>query len=271
MSEARMDGHTAIVTGANHGIGAATAQALARRGCAVLCTFLRVADPVDPGTPQAYRDHRAQGAGQVVSQIRAGGGRAVAVEADLTDPAVPAALFDTAEEQLGPVDIVVNNATGWLADTFAPAGTDRVGRALQPVTVATWNQQFKVDAMGAALMISEFARRHIDRGATWGRIIGLTSGGGAGFPEEVSYGAAKAAQENYTMSAALELAKFGITANMVHPPVTDTGWVSDAVRDVVAASPTLIHIATPAEVAEVIAYLASDAAALITANVITLR
>jgi 3-oxoacyl-[acyl-carrier protein] reductase len=73
------------------------------------------------------------------------------------------------------------------------------------------------------------------------------------------------------MSAALELAPFGITANMIYPPVTDTGWVTDAVRRAVAESPTLIHIATPAEVAEVIAYLASDAAALITANVITLR
>ena len=71
--------------------------------------------------------------------------------------------------------------------------------------------------MGAALMISEFARRHIARQATWGRIIGLTSGGELGFPEEVSYGAAKAAQENYTMSAALELAPFGVTANMVLP------------------------------------------------------
>src|SRR5215813_13817447 len=265
------DRHTAIVTGANHGIGAATAVALARRGCAVLCAFLRVDDPAGPGVPQAYREHRARDAGPVVARIRAGGGRAVAVEADLSDPAAPAALFDAAEEQLGPVDILVNNATGWLADTFAPAATDRIGRALQPVTVDTWNQQFKVDAMGAALMISEFARRHIDRGAAWGRIIGLTSGGDVGFPEEVSYGAAKAAQENYTMSAALELAKFGITANMVHPPVTDTGWVSDAVRDAVAADPALIHIAAPAEVAEVIAYLASDAAALITANVITLR
>src|SRR5215472_15161360 len=271
MSEAQTGGHTAIVTGANHGIGAATAQALARRGCAVLCTFFRVAGPIDPGTPQAYRDHRAQGAEQVVGQIRAGGGRALAMEADLTDPAVPAALFDTAEEHLGPVDIVVNNATGWLADTFAPTSTNRVGRSLQPVTADSWNQQFKVDAMGAALMISEFARRHIARGGTWGRIIGLTSGGEVGFPEEVSYGAAKAAQENYTMSAALELAKFGVTANMVHPPVTDTGWVTDSVRQAVAASPTLFHVASPAEVAEVIAYLASDAAALITANVITLR
>jgi 3-oxoacyl-[acyl-carrier protein] reductase len=263
--------HTAIVTGANHGIGAATAQALAGRGCAVLCTFLRVDDPDDPGTPQAYRDQRAQDATAVVARIRDEGGRAAAVEADLSDPATPVLLFGTAEEQFGPVDILVNNATGWLADTFAAAPADRLGGSLQPVTAETWTRQFAVDAMGAALMISEFARRHIARQATWGRIVGLTSGGGLGFPEEVSYGAAKAAQENYTMSAALELAPFGVTANMVHPPVTDTGWVTGAVREHVAVSPGLIHIATPGEVAEVIAYLASDAAALITANVITLR
>jgi 3-oxoacyl-[acyl-carrier protein] reductase len=193
------------------------------------------------------------------------------VEADLTDPAAPALLFDTAEQRLGPVDILVNNATGWLADTFAATATDRIGRTLQPVTAATWTRQFSVDAMGAALMIGEFARRHIARGATWGRIVGLTSGGELGFPEEVSYGAAKAAQQNYTMSAALELAPYGVTANMVHPPVTDTGWVNDAVRELVAGRRELIHVATPEEVAEVISYLASDAAALITANTITLR
>jgi 3-oxoacyl-[acyl-carrier protein] reductase len=94
-------GHTAIVTGANHGIGAAAAAALAQRSCAVLCTFLRLDDPVDTGTPQAYRDHRAQDAELVVAQMRAAGGRAAAVEADLSDPATPALLFDTAEAQLG--------------------------------------------------------------------------------------------------------------------------------------------------------------------------
>ncbi len=264
-------GHTAIVTGANHGIGAATAVELAKRGCSVLCSYLRLDDPHDPGTPQAYRDYRAASADQVVAQIEADGGRALAVEADLSDPATPGALFDTAEQRLGPVDILVNNATGWVADTFKPSASDRIGRSLRPVSAATWSRQFAVDAMAAALLIGEFARRHIDRGASWGRIIGLTSGGELGFPEEVSYGAAKAAQANYTMSAAVELAEYGITANMVYPPVTDTGWVTDAVRSFVSASPTHVHVATPAEVADVIAYLASDAAALISANVITLR
>ena len=263
--------HTAIVTGANHGIGAATATALARRGCAVLCSYLRVDDPDDPGTPQAYREHRARDAAAVIDRIRDDGGAAAAVEADLSDPATPARLFDAAEEQFGPVDILVNNATGWLADTFAPGRPDRLGRSLRPVTAQSWAQQFGVDAMGAALLIAEFARRHIARGAAWGRIVGLTSGGAIGFPEEVSYGAAKAAQENYTMSAALELAPYGVTANMVHPPVTDTGWVTDAVRALVAGSRDLVHVATPDEVADVIAYLASDAAALITANKLTLR
>jgi len=264
-------GHTALVTGANHGIGAATSIALARAGCAVLCTYLRVDDEPDPGTPRAYRDRRVQSAAGVVEQIESAGGRAVAVEADLSDPAVPAMLFDTAEEQLGPVDILVNNATGWIQDTFSPASTDSHDRSLRPVTAATWRQQFTVDAMAPALLIAEFARRHLARAATWGRIIGLTSGGDLGFPAEVSYGAAKAAQGNYTMSAALELGAYGITANMVYPPVTDTGWVTDAVRGFVETSPTHFHVASPDQVAAVIVYLASDAAGLITGNTITLR
>ena len=268
--DATAGGRTAIVTGANHGIGAATAEALARRGCAVLCSFLRLADPPDQGIPQAVRDNRAAGAEEVVARIQAAGGRAIAVEADLSSAAAPAMLFDAAEEHLGPVDILVNNATGWVADTFVPLDADRFGRSIQPVTEASWRQQFSVDAMAPALLIAEFARRHRARGAAWGRIIGLTSGGDLGFPQEVSYGAAKAAQTDYTMSAAAELAKFGITANVVHPPVTDTGWVTSAVREAMSARPVRFHIATPAEVAEVIAYLASDEAALITGNVITM-
>lgn len=263
--------HAATVTGANHGIGAATARALAAAGSAVLCAYWRLHDPVDDGVPDAYRRHRAQDAGRVVVAIRDRGGRAVAVEEDLRDPAAAPRLFDRAEAELGPVDILINNVTGWVQDTFTPASVDRHGRRLQPATAQTWAPQFAVDAMAPALLIAEFASRHAARGAGWGRIVGLTSGGELGFPEEVSYGAAKAAQTNYTMSAALELAHLGITANVVHPPVTDTGWVTDAVRDFAASSRTHVHVAAPAEVAEVIAYLASDAAGLITANVIALH
>jgi 3-oxoacyl-[acyl-carrier protein] reductase len=76
---------------------------------------------------------------------------------------------------------------------------------------------------------------------------------------------------NHTMAAAFELAPFGITANIVYPPVTDTGWVTDAVRAHVKRTPELIHIVRPEEVAEVIAFLSSEYARLITANVVHLR
>jgi 3-oxoacyl-[acyl-carrier protein] reductase len=139
------------------------------------------------------------------------------------------------------------------------------------VRAATVDQVMAVDARASALLIAEFARRHVAREATWGRIVGLTSSGREGFPEEASYGAAKAALESYTKSAALELAHFGITANLVHPPVTDTGWVTDAVREAVESDPQSLGVASPDEVAEVIAFLVSDGARRITANLIHMR
>jgi 3-oxoacyl-[acyl-carrier protein] reductase len=261
--------HVAIVTGANHGIGAATARTLAARGCGVLCAYWPLDDPADPGLPDAYRRDRAANAEHIVAAIRDRGGRAVAAAEDLRDPDAAVRLFDAAESALGPVDILINNASGWVADTFTPATVDRLGRTLQPVSEASWTRQFGVDAMAPALLIAEFARRHAARGATWGRIIGLTSGSDMGFPQEVSYGAAKAAQTNFTMSAAIELASLGVTANMVYPPVTDTGWITESVRQAVNDSGW--HVATPGDVAEVISYLASEASGLITGNVITLR
>lgn len=260
--------HVALVTGANHGIGAATARVLAGCGARVLVTYLRLDEEDSPVVPGAYARARASDAEHVVDGIRASGGQATAFEADLADPQTPRRLFDVAEAEFGPVDILVNNASGWLADTFTAETRDRFGRPLRRVSAETFDQQFAVDARGAALMIAEFARRHAERGATWGRIISLASGGPSGFPGEVSYGAAKAALENYTMSAAFELAHMGITANVVHPPPTDTGWVTDEVRRSAEERSGLTRIAEPEEVARVIAYLASDRARHITGNVI---
>ncbi|MCA9830547.1 MAG: SDR family NAD(P)-dependent oxidoreductase [Dehalococcoidia bacterium] len=264
-------GKVAIVTGANHGIGAATAVALARMGAAVLVTYLRVQDAVDPGIPEAYRKNRAGDASSVVEEIAGSGGRAIAFEADLRDPTIPSTLFDLAARELGHVSILVNNATGWQADSFKASRVDHLGRNLQTVTAASFEALFSIDARASALMIAEFARRLRERTGSWGRIVGLTSGGPLGFPEEVSYGAAKAALTNYTMSAAFELAPLGVTANVVHPPITDTGWVTKDVARYRDTRSDLIHIALPGEVAEVIAYLCTDAARLITANVIHLR
>lgn len=266
-----LSGHVAVVTGANHGIGAATARALASRGASVFLTYLRTNDPAHASTPEAYQRHRASSADHVVSALVDAGGRAAATEADLSEVDAPPRLFDLAEHEFGPVDILVNNATGWVQDTFKVATHDHLGRPMQRITPETFDAQFAIDARASALLIGEFARRHIERAASWGRIIGLTSGGALGFPEEVSYGAAKAALENYTMSAAFELAPYGVTANVVYPPVTDTGWVTDEVREFVRSSPEHMHVAQPDEVAEVIAYLVSDAARLITANVVRLR
>jgi 3-oxoacyl-[acyl-carrier protein] reductase len=272
MSTPRPDpsSHVAIVTGADHGIGAATAEALADAGTAVLLSYLRLDDD-SRGEPASDRDARATDAEGVLSSIVERGRNAIAIEADLTEDSAPGLLFDLAADRLGPVDILINNASGWVADTFKEEPTDRLSRSLRPLSPATFDQVFGVDARASALMIAEFVRRYRQRGATWGRIVGLSSGGPNGFPEEVSYGAAKAALENLTMSAAFELADLGITANILHPPVTDTGWVTPEVEEAVRESDDLFHIATPEQVADVIRFLCSDAAALITANVIRLR
>jgi 3-oxoacyl-[acyl-carrier protein] reductase len=264
-------GRVAVVTGANHGIGAATAVALAGAGVDVVIAYLRVDDPVAPGTPDDYRRHRTSGPDEVLTAIDGLPGRAIAIEADLLNSQAIPDLFDHAEHELGPVEILVNNASGWIADTFTSVSTDRIGRMLAAVSPATIDRNLGVDARGGALMIAEFARRHIARGAAWGRIVGLTSGGPDGFPQEVSYGAAKAALENYTMAAATELAPHGITANILYPPVTDTGWITEEVRELVARSPTHARVAEPAQVAEVITWLCSDAARLVTGSIIRLR
>ena len=258
-------GRVALVTGANHGIGAATAVALAELGADVAVSYLRLSD-IDDDQPAAYAEHRSRHGDHTLAGIAAAGRRGHATEADLSDPETPARLIEEVEGVLGPVEILVNNASGWRKDTFASrrrrAASQR-GDVRRPVPRGRPGQR----------PADRRIRRPAPpaRGPRGGGSSSLTSGGPMGFPGEVSYGAAKAALENYTMAAATELAADGITANVVHPPVTDTGWVTDDVRRFVEQSPDLVHVATPDDVAEVIVWLCTDAAALVSGNILHLR
>src|SRR4029079_6532653 len=103
---------------------------------------------------------------------------------------------------------LITSAAVWSPGaSFATGDPDAAGRATATVTGELFDRTFGVDARAGALMIAEFARPHIARNGDWGRIVGWTSGGRNGFPSEVTYGAAKMALENYTMSAATELGR----------------------------------------------------------------
>jgi 3-oxoacyl-[acyl-carrier protein] reductase len=262
-----LDGRVALVTGANHGIGAAAAHALAAQGVGVFVTYLldylRTRDD-DPGTPPEFHELRSVPGTHVADVLRSSGGRASSAEVDLADPEVIPGLFDVAERDLGPVEILVLNAAASEVDTFRDAAEDRFGRRHQRVSAATHDYHFAVNSRTNALLIAEFARRHRERNATWGRIVGVTSSGIDGFPDEISYGASKAALESYVKSAAWELGSLGITANLVCPPGTDTGWMTDSVKESVLRESPLQHVAVPREIADVIVFLASEQARWIT-------
>jgi 3-oxoacyl-[acyl-carrier protein] reductase len=218
-SDSGLQGRVALVTGANHGIGAATARALARAGCHVFIHYLRVRPSDAPGAAQRMQDST-----QVVNEIRSAGGRAESWEGDLAVPATVPALFDRVEAAFGGVEVVVNNAAVSEHDTFDPRpnARDWAGRPTTQLTAESHDRHFAVNTRAAALMMAEQARRHVDRGATWGRIINVSTDGSASFPGEISYGASKYAMESYSRAAAWELGRFGITVNIVSPGPTDT-------------------------------------------------
>lgn len=271
-----------LITGANHGIGAATAQAFAALGAHVFVHYFRLlgdpaaaGDASAPGTARHAAD-REQSAGAVLDAIRAYGVQAAAAEADLSDPASIPQLFERAEAALGPVEILVNNAAGWQADTFVPSGDAQVNPLPQlwsdnvtgTLTPASIDVHFAVNSRALALMMAEFARRHRVRGATWGRIINLSTGGAYVFPGEVSYGASKAALEAYSRSAAKELGQFGITVNVVSPGPTQTGWITPALEDALLPSIPMGRIGQPEDIASAIVFFASEQAGYITGQLL---
>jgi 3-oxoacyl-[acyl-carrier protein] reductase len=273
-----LSGHVAIITGANHGIGAATAEKMADSGASVFLAYLRLPVPrdvsgIDDGTRLQYAEMQARASGEdVAALILARGGRAGAAEADLSRPEVVPRLFDLAEEALGPVDIVINNADHCASDTLLPAslieGLSGGGDRKRPFTAESFDAHAAVNSRATGLMMAELARRHVEAGREWGRIVNLSSDGAPAFEGEISYGATKYAAEAMSRAAALELGPLGVTVNVVSPGPIQTGYITAENMARIADTTPLRRVGMPDDVADVIRFLCSEHARWLTGQVL---
>ena len=226
-----------LVTGASRtvGIGAAIALALAKSGWDVATTFWR---PYDATMPWGNKSTEAE---EIPDQVRGFGSRAIAIEADLSDTASPARIFDTVEEALGPVTALVLSHC------------QSVDSNIYNTSVASFDQHFAVNARATWLLIREFGLRY--RGGFGnGRIIAITSDHTAG---NLPYGASKGAMDRIVLAATHELKALGVTANVISPGATDTGWMSaDQMESVQRATP-LGRVGLPQDCANLVKFLCS--------------
>lgn len=230
----------ALVTGASKGIGAAIARGLAADGWPVGVNY------------NSDRD----GAERVVQSIEADGGLAIALGADVADPAAPDELFGRLEEHFGlPVLVLVNNA-GINRDDLTPSLGDE-----------EWSAVIDTD-LTAAFRLTRRALRTMLR-ARAGRIVNISSVVGLrANPGQANYAAAKAGLLALTKTVAVEVARRGITANAVAPGWIDTGMTAEVSKELLAAVPAR-RAGTPEEVAACVRFLASDHASYVTGAVLT--
>jgi 3-oxoacyl-[acyl-carrier protein] reductase len=230
----------ALVTGASRGIGAAIARALAQDGwpVGVNCRADR------------------QGAERVVAEIESVGGRAIPLEGDVTDPATPDRLFEALESHFGMSVLALVNNAGISRDDLTPSLGDE-----------EWSAVLDTD-LTAAFRLTRRALKTMLRART-GRIVNIASVVGlranAG---QANYAAAKAGLIALTKTAAIEVARRGITVNAVAPGWIDTEMTAEISKELLAAVPAR-RAGTPEEVAACVRFLVSEQASYVTGAVLT--
>jgi 3-oxoacyl-[acyl-carrier protein] reductase len=237
---AKLAGKVAIVTGASKGIGAAIATHLAAEGAAVAVN---------------YASSKA-GADRVVAEITKKGGKAVAVQADVSKPADIQRLFAETKKAFGRLDVLVNNAGIY---EFAP---------LENITPELFHKMFDLNVLGLILTTQE-AVKHFGSGG--GSIINLSSvASTAGLPMTAVYGGTKAAVDAVTRSLAKELGPRKIRVNSINPGMVETegvhaaGFAESDFRKQIEATTPLGRIGQPHDIAPAVVFLASDDSGWIT-------
>jgi len=222
----------ALVTGGSRGIGRACALALAGAGHAVAVNYARNADA----------------AAEVVSSITDAGGTAMAVAGDVGDADAVASMFEQVTAELGPIDVLVNNA-----------GITRDGLLLR-MSADDWDQVIETN-LRSVYLCTKTAMRSMIRNK-WGRIISISSVAGiAGNPGQANYAASKAGVIGFTKSIAKEVGARGITANVVAPGfiATDmTDALGDEAMEAATDSIAVGRLGVPGDVAAAVVFLASD-------------
>jgi 3-oxoacyl-[acyl-carrier protein] reductase len=237
-----LHGRVAVVTGASRGIGRGIAELLAQRGAAVAV---------------GYRE-REEAARQVVDTIAAAGGRGWAGQCDIGSRDSVTSFFADAAERLGPVDILVNNA-----------GMTRDSHILM-LDEARWDEVLGVNLDGAYHCVRAVVRGMLLR--RWGRIINITSPSASmPLPGQSNYAASKAGLVGFTRALSRDLAGKGVLVNAVSPGLIETEMLQampPASREANLKAVPVGRAGTPLEVAQVVAFLASPAAAYVTGQVI---
>jgi 3-oxoacyl-[acyl-carrier protein] reductase len=237
-----LTGKTALITGAGQGLGRATAQALHGAGANVIINFF--------DDPSGLNRQRAE---ETAAPL---GNRAVALVADIRDPASLATMMEEAIRRFGSLDIVVNNA-GILRD-----------RTLKKMTFDDWQQVIDTNLTG----VFHVCKAAVERLQDGGRIVNLASISAAmGFFGQANYAAAKSGVVGLTKVLSRELGKRRITANAVAPGVvlTEMGQsIPNEARQQMLANIPLGRFGEPHEIAEVILFLCSDMASYITGQTI---